>query len=332
MNNDNLNGVLNINKTQGMTSHDVVAKVRHILGIKKVGHLGTLDPAAEGVLPICVGKATKLSQFLISANKSYRAIMKLGVSTDTQDATGKIIKETKDFVVSEASFKKTLVSFIGEIKQIPPMFSAKKHKGKRLYELAREGKTVERKASNIKIFSLELINFTYPFAEFVVECSKGTYIRTLCADIGETIGCGAHLVSLVRLKSGAFELDDSVNLTELKNLVEQGKVSDKIYSVENSLRHLPSLILKRDSCFNNSVSLKKGRWVDETHVVHEMVRGAENLASSFAFNNKEQRTKEREEGFFKFFKLYSYEGRLIAIANEIDYKENIITYKIQDIF
>ncbi len=197
---NNLYGALNINKSPGFTSHDVVQKVRNLLRIKKVGHTGTLDPAASGVLPLCLGKATRMSQYLLEADKEYHLAAKLGETTDTQDAKGKLL-ETKDYTnISPQAIKEALKQFTGEIEQIPPMYSACKHNGRRLYELAREGKWVKREPRKVTIYNLTLESIELPFVNLIATCSKGTYMRTLCADLGEVLGCGAHLHKLIRTR------------------------------------------------------------------------------------------------------------------------------------
>ncbi|MEW6618627.1 MAG: tRNA pseudouridine(55) synthase TruB [bacterium] len=216
-----IDGILNINKPAGMTSHDVVQCIRRLINQKKVGHAGTLDPQAEGVLILLLGKATKLSESLKSDSKEYLAEMKLGIKTTTQDAWGQIIEQKSNFTIQKKDIEKVLLDFEGEINQIPPMFSAIHHEGKRLYELARLGKEVERQPRKVKIFEIKLLNFIHQDEfRFKVTCSSGTYIRTLCADIGEALGVGGHLTSLKRIKSGNFKIEDSIGL---KDLIE-GKI------------------------------------------------------------------------------------------------------------
>lgn len=230
-----MDGILNIYKEKGFTSHDVVAIVRKTLHTKKVGHTGTLDPDAEGVLPVCVGKATKLSDIIMDGTKSYRAVVRLGVTTTTEDASGEVIDE-KPVDFDEEKIRQAVSLFVGEIRQIPPMYSAIKVNGKKLYELAREGKEVERKARVVTIFQIAIRQFMPPDAfEIDVECSKGTYIRTLCSDIGKALGCGAHMASLLRTKTGSFSLDHAVKLEELKALAEENKIESVILSMESAL-------------------------------------------------------------------------------------------------
>ncbi|MEW6096038.1 MAG: tRNA pseudouridine(55) synthase TruB [bacterium] len=217
-----MDGILNINKPAGLTSHDVVDCIRRVIRQKKVGHAGTLDPQACGVLILLLGKATKLAQNLKSDSKEYIASMKLGINTTTQDAWGEIIEQKANFSISKEAVEKTLLSFKGEINQVPPMFSALHHKGKRLYELAREGKEVERPPRKVTIFEIKLLDFV-PHEDvltFKVACSSGCYIRTLCADIGKLLGVGGHLTSLKRVRSGKFKIEDAIDLSDLK----EGKI------------------------------------------------------------------------------------------------------------
>ncbi len=211
-----MDGILSINKPKGITSHDVVVQVRKIFHLQKVGHAGTLDPDATGVLVICLGKATKSVRFLVNDDKEYEAIMVLGISTDSQDAGGRVLKRIDKLKVSETDVREAIKGFRGEIEQVPPMLSAVHYRGKRLYQLARQGKVVKRIPRPIKIFSLEILKMELPRVKFSVVCSKGTYIRTLCADIGEALGCGAHQAELIRIRSGAFHIRDSLTLEELR--------------------------------------------------------------------------------------------------------------------
>jgi len=204
-----------VDKPQGMTSHDVVNFVRKVYNIRKVGHCGTLDPLATGVLVILVGKATRLSSQLVSDDKEYITTMKLGITTDTQDSTGKIMATSKlDGIVGD-DIREAILSFKGMQEQVPPMVSAKRHKGRRLYELARKGIEVKRAPHPIEVKGIEVINIQMPYVEFKIVCSKGTYIRTLCHDIGERLRCGAHMTSLRRTRSGNFHIKDALTLEQL---------------------------------------------------------------------------------------------------------------------
>lgn len=209
-----MNGVLNIYKPSGMTSFDVVRRVKKICKIKRVGHTGTLDPLATGVLPICIGNSTKIVDYIMNENKIYIATLKLGVVTDTYDREGKVIEENSVHV-DEPSIIECIKSFKGEMDQVPPMYSALKVNGKRLYELARQGIEVEREKRRINIYSIDILNVDIPFITFKVECSKGTYIRSLCYDIGKMLGVGGTMWSLERTKTGAFAIENSVNIEDL---------------------------------------------------------------------------------------------------------------------
>ena len=187
-------------KKKGFTSHDVVAKLRGIVGQKKIGHTGTLDPDATGVLPVCLGKATKLCDLLTDKNKTYEAVLLLGKTTDTQDITGEVLEEKVNRGTDRRKVREAIEGFIGDYEQIPPMYSALKVNGKKLYELAREGKVIERKARPVKILDIQILEIDLPKVRMEVSCSKGTYIRTLCHDIGEKLGCGGCMESLIRTR------------------------------------------------------------------------------------------------------------------------------------
>lgn len=217
-----MNGVINVYKEAGFTSHDVVAKLRGIVKQKKIGHTGTLDPAAEGVLPVCLGNATKLCDLITDWDKTYEAVLLLGRTTDTQDTTGVTLKECP-VTVGEAQIREVILSFEGDYAQIPPMYSALKVDGKKLYELAREGKEVERKARPVCIYKLEIMEMALPRVRLRVTCSKGTYIRTLCHDIGEKLGCGGCMEHLLRSRVGHFPVEKTLRLSELQDLAEQAE-------------------------------------------------------------------------------------------------------------
>lgn len=234
-------GIIVINKEKGYTSHDVVNVVRKTLGMRKVGHTGTLDPEAEGVLPICLGKGTKVSDMLMFSDKEYIAGIKLGVATDTQDIWGEVIK-TSDKTVSREEFEQVVNSFVGEITQVPPMYSAIKVNGKKLYEYAREGKEVERKERKVTIYSIDILSFDDEI-KIKVACSKGTYIRTLINDIGEALGTYACMNSLTRTKSSVFTLENAVTLGELKAYAEDGTANEHIMSIDSVFDTYPKLTL-----------------------------------------------------------------------------------------
>ena len=210
-----MNGILNVYKEPGFTSHDVVAKLRGICKQKKIGHTGTLDPEASGVLPVCLGNATKLCDLLTDKDKEYRAVLLLGVETDTQDTTGQILAE-KEVNAGEEDVRSAILSFVGPYDQIPPMYSALKVNGQKLCDLARKGQVVERKSRRITIHSIEIEDISLPRVTMRVACSRGTYIRTLCHDIGQKLGCGGAMERLERTRSGNFKAEDAYRLSELE--------------------------------------------------------------------------------------------------------------------
>lgn len=239
-----MDGILNILKPAGVTSFDVVQKVRRLLKIKKVGHTGTLDPDAVGVLPICLGKATRMVEYLVNDHKIYRAELTLGITTDTQDAKGKVIASSEVSTIDQENLHVVLHGFLGKITQIPPMVSAVKYQGRRLYELARAGVEVQRQAREIEIFNLELLKIDFPRFWLDVECSKGTYIRTLADDIGKALGCGAHLSYLIRTGTGTFSLENSLTLDEIAKAQENGNIKDLLLPIDWGIQYLPKIVIK----------------------------------------------------------------------------------------
>ena len=228
-----LHGILNVYKEKGYTSHDVVAKLRGIVGQKKIGHTGTLDPDAEGVLPVCLGKATKVCDLLTDKDKTYRAVLLLGKTTDTQDLTGEVLNESDTCFLNEKEVETAIQGFVGEYRQIPPMYSALKVNGKKLYELAREGKVIERKARTVYIREIRILSIELPRVTMEVTCSKGTYIRTLCQDIGEKLGVGGCMKSLLRTQVGRFTLEDSKTLQNIQELKENGSLEQILIPVDS---------------------------------------------------------------------------------------------------
>ncbi len=228
-----INGIINVYKEQGFTSFDVVAKLRGILKQKKIGHTGTLDPMAEGVLMVCLGKATKLVDMLTEGDKEYRTTMKLGISTDTEDITGKILEEKElPDDISKAEIIDTINSFIGDYDQIPPMYSAIKKDGKKLYEYARQGIEIERTPRPVTIFSIDNISVDLPYISFDVHCSKGTYIRSLCRDIGDKLKVGATMTALTRSHVHGHHIDDSLKLNQIEKLFSEGELDKYILPVD----------------------------------------------------------------------------------------------------
>ena len=239
-----LTGVINIYKEKGYTSHDVVAILRRKLKEKKIGHTGTLDPEAEGVLPICVGKATKLASLITDGEKQYIANVKFGAITTTQDHTGEVLNQY-EYVFNKENVIKVVNSFQGEYLQEPPMYSALKVNGRKLYELAREGKVIERKKRKIYIHSIDIIEWIdSEQIKIKVNCSKGTYIRTLCEDIGQTLGYGAYMNGLVRTKSSKFDIVDSIKIDEIDQFIVQGKIDEVIIGFDKILEIYPKIYTK----------------------------------------------------------------------------------------
>ena len=233
-------GIIVIHKEKGFTSHDVVAKLRGILHMKKIGHTGTLDPDATGVLPVALGKGTKLVDLLTDKEKTYEAVLHLGITTDTQDMSGTVLEE-KQVSVTEEEVEEVLKGFQGEQMQVPPMYSALKVNGKKLYELAREGKTVERKARPVCFYEITPLEIALPLIKIRVTCSKGTYIRTLCHDVGQRLGCGGCMEELLRTKVGRFSLEESYTLGEVERAVQDSTISEMIHPVEAVLADYPAI-------------------------------------------------------------------------------------------
>jgi tRNA pseudouridine55 synthase len=236
-----MDGILNINKPAGMTSYAVVAAVKRVTREKHVGHAGTLDPDATGVLPVCIGKGTRIIEFLMDAHKVYRAVIELGITTDTYDATGKIVSKHDPSCVAKDMLEMALHSFRGTIKQIPPMYSALKHQGQPLYELAREGISIERKSRDITIYRLELTDWHPPLFTLEIECSKGTYIRSLANDLGEMLGSGAYMKNLVRTGYGSFKIEDAITLDQLKISSKEGDWQKYLHPIDSVLEDLPKI-------------------------------------------------------------------------------------------
>ena len=238
-----MDGILNINKPPGKTSFSIVATVKRLSGERRVGHAGTLDPTATGVLPVCLGQATRIVEFLIDATKTYQAQIELGITTDTYDASGKITQKRDPSEISQSQLESALTSFRGLIQQTPPMYSAVKYQGKRLYELARAGIKVKRESRPTKIYHLELIDWQPPLATIEVVCGKGTYIRSLAHDLGQTLGCGANLKNLVRSRCGLFNIGDAVSMPELENAFRHGYWQHLIYPVDTVLLHWTAMVV-----------------------------------------------------------------------------------------
>lgn len=295
-----MDGILNMLKPPGMTSHDMVSVVRRRLGIKKVGHTGTLDPNAAGVLPICIGQATKVSQFLLDSNKKYRAELTLGIVTDTQDIYGDIL-EKRDVNLSRERIMEVIESFKGRLEQLPPMYSAIKIGGKKLYEIAREGKEVERASRIIEIYQLEVLSIDGDKIVMDVTCSKGTYIRTLCHDIGEALGCGGTMSFLLRTATGNFDIDTTISIEEL---MDTEKDSLYFYPVDYPLENLSKVVIdssQRKAALNGSridgVSLYSENELKNNEIVRAYLE-EEFIGIATVFN------AEADNCFIKFNRLF----------------------------
>lgn len=298
-----INGIMNIYKEAGYTSHDVVAKLRGIVKQKKIGHTGTLDPDAVGVLPVCFGSATKLCDMLTDKSKEYEALMRLGVTTDTQDMGGRCLTES-DIVGNESDIERAVMSFVGGYEQIPPMYSALKINGKKLYELAREGKEVERQPRHVDIAFIRILDITPPEVRFVVGCSKGTYIRTLCADIGEKLGCGAAMAELKRTRVGSFRIEDSVKLSKVEELMRLGTYEDYVIAPDSVFSEYEGASVKQtgESALLNGNKLSPRQLDFDGHTFFEdgdMLRvynGKREFRAVYTFVKK--------EGVFKPYKMF----------------------------
>jgi tRNA pseudouridine55 synthase len=273
-----MDGILVINKPRGLTSHDVVARVRRLTHQKRVGHAGTLDPMATGVLVVCLGRATRVAEYLTGADKTYRAVLRLGVETDTYDAEGQVVS-TLPVKVTESDVRAALGQFIGEIDQVPPMYSALKRDGKPLYKLARKGIEVERAPRRVRIDEITLRAFELPDVTIDVRCSSGTYIRSLAHDVGAALGCGAHLIELTRLASGSFTIEKAVKLEDLSGQDQTGL----LHPLDEALHNWPAITLDAD----------QARRVT--------------MGQAIAFNGAQA------EATADLFRVYNNDGKLLAI-------------------
>lgn len=240
-----VNGIINVYKEKGYTSFDVVAKLRGIFHQKKIGHTGTLDPDAQGVLPVCLGKATRVCDLLTDKDKVYKAVLLLGQETDTQDISGQVLNQAEVNVTEQVVYD-AISQFIGRQKQVPPMYSALKVNGKKLYELAREGKVIERKARDIEVFDIKVESIDLPEVTMTVHCSKGTYIRTLCNDIGERLGCHGCMKSLLRVRVAGFDLEHALTLSQIQSKVDEGYF-DMVMPVDGVFENLPAVHTASDA-------------------------------------------------------------------------------------
>lgn len=279
-----IDGILNLCKPKGKTSFSVVAAIRRMSGERRVGHGGTLDPEATGVLPICLGRATRLAEFLSDAGKAYWAEIELGVSTDTYDAQGAVVATNDASTLSSSQVETAIDLFRGIIQQTPPMYSAVKHQGVPLYRLARAGVRVPRKPREVEIYRIDLLQWRSPIAVLEVDCSKGTYIRTLAHELGEKLGCGGHLKNLVRIKSGPFHINDSVTLTQVEATFREGEWTSIVHPLDVAVLHLPCMTVDDEE----ERAISNGRLVDRE------IKGST---------------------VSDYYRVYSADGRFIAIMS-----------------
>jgi len=243
MSDPGLHGIINIDKPNGMTSHDVVDRVRRVTGQRKVGHAGTLDPMATGVLLICLGQATRVAEYLMAGDKTYRARIRLGVTTDSYDAEGEVVHEGDTSHVTRSHVESELSGFVGLLEQVPPMYSAVKHGGTPLYRIARRGQTVKRRPRKVTIHEMELREWWPPDLEVKVRCSKGTYVRALAHELGQRLGCGAHLIGLIRTACGPFHIAQSTTLEDLERTVNEGQIARILQPLEAALNGFPVAVV-----------------------------------------------------------------------------------------
>lgn len=236
-------GILNVNKPAGWTSHDVVAKLRGLLKGQKIGHAGTLDPSATGVLPVLVGRATRIAEYLLDWDKEYRAVLRLGETTDTLDATGSVLSRHPTDGITEEAIRSAIARFQGRISQVPPMYSAVKVGGMPLYKAARAGRTVARRAREINVHGIDVLGVSGPDVSLLIRCSKGTYVRTLCADIGEVLGVGGHLLALERTRAGPLTIQHALTIDEIRSRLSLGRLDEDFLSLDAALDGLSAVVL-----------------------------------------------------------------------------------------
>lgn len=290
-----MNGIINVYKERGFTSHDVVAKLRGILKMKKIGHTGTLDPDACGVLPVCLGQATKVCDLLTDRSKTYETVLLLGRETDTQDISGQILQE-KEVIVTEEQVRRSIESFVGEQMQVPPMYSALKVNGRKLYELAREGKTIERKPRPVTFYEITILSMEMPRIRMRVTCSKGTYIRTLCHDIGQALGCGGCMEELLRTEVEPFSIEESFTLAQIQELADTGRVKEILCPVDRLFEDLPARQIRTEyTKFMYNGNPLDCRWIQK---MDESESGQSKPAPQIRLYT------EKEE----FFGVYEYEA------------------------
>lgn len=290
-----VNGIINVYKEKGYTSFDVVAKMRGIFHQKKIGHTGTLDPDAEGVLPVCLGKATKVCDLLTDKDKEYEAVLLLGVQTDTQDITGNVLNICKEIPDADAVCE-AILSFQGEIMQVPPMYSALKVNGQKLCNLARQGITVERQARPVHIHEIEILEMHLPEVRMRVHCSKGTYIRTLCDDIGTKLGCYGTMKSLLRTKVSCFRLEEALTLSQIQEKIDRNEPMDYVHSVDSVFEHYEKAVISRKY---------EKELVNGNKLPFEGIEGSDSdTVRIYDWNDKFIGLYTREDGVYKPLKLF----------------------------
>lgn len=311
-----IHGIINIYKEKGFTSFDVVAKLRGIFHQKKIGHTGTLDPDAEGVLPVCLGRATKVCELLTDKDKVYETVLLLGIDTDTQDASGKVLyKAPESLNIRREEVLETIGSFVGEYDQIPPMYSALKVNGQKLCDLARKGIEVERKARKVEIYSIDILKTDLPRVRMRVHCSKGTYIRTLCHDIGEKLGCGGCMEELVRTRVASFEQKDALRLSEIERLVKTNEILPYILSV--------------DCLFENCDAMEASGSED----VEKRIQNGNRIPEKYVHRLREDPLKKKGKAMHTNadpdrVRLYDGQGRFIGIYSYIEEQKDYKPVKI----
>ncbi|WP_461810660.1 tRNA pseudouridine(55) synthase TruB [Faecalimonas sp.] len=301
-----IHGVLNVYKEKGYTSHDVVAKLRGIVGQKKIGHTGTLDPDAMGVLPVCLGKATKLCDMLTDKNKTYETVLLLGQVTDTQDISGSVLERKTTDYLTEEKVKEAIEEFVGVYEQIPPMYSALKVNGKKLYELARQGIEIERKARQVQIYEIYIKEMDLPRVKMEVTCSKGTYIRTLCHDIGKKLQCGGCMEELIRTRVSSFCIENSFSLEQITQFQDENRLKEILVPIDKMFLQYKKIVVQGKAVslvYNGNPFLRRqGKTIDELSE-GELVRVYDNqdrFIGIYAYNE--------EKEVFKLVKMFFDKG------------------------
>ena len=303
-----MDGLILVDKPQGATSHDIVARTRKILGLQRVGHFGTLDPLATGLLLLAVGKATKLFPFYSKEDKVYSGQIRLGFATDTYDALGNPISEEKTSFPDRETLAKAMNAFVGEMEQVPPPFSAKKLEGKPLYKWARAKKTILLKPSPVVVHSFDLKDYSPPFLDFESRCSSGTYIRSLAHDLGQSLGCGAHLAKLRRLAVGKHNIRAAHSLEQVERLAQEGKMAEFLLPLEALLQEFPKIILKESGVRE----LQRGKAMPAENIL-KMLEPEPALHPA---------NREGEE----IYRLFSLEGKFLALAKKIGSQKGLIPF------